>query len=307
MHVSIGMPFCNSEKTLADAIRSVFAQHFEDWELILVNDGSTDRSVEIAHSIRDPRVRVIDDGVNRGLVPRLNQIVAMAHGDYMARMDDDDVMHPDRIVRQIDHLASHPHVDVLGTAVYTIDLQSRVSGIRGMQKPEFNHETFLARCGLTHPTVTGKTAWFRAHPYDERFVRAEDHELWCRTFPETHFDVLCEPLMFYREGRSRTIRKYLLSGRSDRQIYAAYGAPVVGWRVTLGLMAKSLMKDAAYCALWSCRREEIALAYSRGRLDPQEQRAAQNVLDTVRRMHLPGERVGLPQTSLDFVQQARSE
>jgi glycosyltransferase involved in cell wall biosynthesis len=75
--MTIGIPFYNAEAYLGDAIRSIFAQTYHDWELILVDDGSTDRSLEIARAVRDPRVRVISDGQNRRLPYRLNQITAV--------------------------------------------------------------------------------------------------------------------------------------------------------------------------------------------------------------------------------------
>ncbi|MEK5752755.1 glycosyltransferase family 2 protein, partial [Acinetobacter variabilis] len=75
MYISIGIPFFNAEKYLEDAIKSVLAQTFQNWELILVDDGSIDRSLEIARSFNDPRIRIIADGHNRRLAYRLNQII----------------------------------------------------------------------------------------------------------------------------------------------------------------------------------------------------------------------------------------
>src|SRR5438309_10301144 len=89
--VSIGIPFLNARRFLADAVRSVFAQTCDDWELLLVDDGSTDGSLDVVRSIDDPRVRVISDGTNRGLCARLNQIASLARGKYLARMDADDL------------------------------------------------------------------------------------------------------------------------------------------------------------------------------------------------------------------------
>src|SRR3954468_15780628 len=99
--VTIGLPFVNSGETLPNAIRSVFAQTYDDWELILCDDGSTDISLEIARSVRDARVRVLSDGKNVGLPCRLNQIAAVARGEMLARMDADDLMHPNRIAAQV--------------------------------------------------------------------------------------------------------------------------------------------------------------------------------------------------------------
>ena len=87
--ISVGIPFYNSEKYLADAIKSVLAQTFQNWELILVDDGSTDNSLETAREFekQDSRIRVISDGKNKKLPARLNQIIAESKGEYIARMD----------------------------------------------------------------------------------------------------------------------------------------------------------------------------------------------------------------------------
>src|ERR1039458_2052600 len=94
--VSIGMPAFNCEKTLAVAIHSILNQTYSNWELLLMEDGSSDRTPEVAQSFSDPRISVFADQSHKGLVPRLNQAVAMSRGKYFARMDADDVAYPER-------------------------------------------------------------------------------------------------------------------------------------------------------------------------------------------------------------------
>ena len=108
MLVSIGLPFFNAGRMLTAALQSIFAQSLEDWELILLDDGSSDKSLHLAASIQDLRVRLFSDGRNRGLSYRLNQSALLARGKYLARMDADDVMHPDRLRRQIGFCRSTP-------------------------------------------------------------------------------------------------------------------------------------------------------------------------------------------------------
>src|SRR5512138_427624 len=107
MTVSIGIPFYNPGRAFEKAVRSVFSQTHADWELILMDDGSSDGSLELARSITDPRVRVLSDGANRGLCARLNQIAREARHGLLCRMDADDVMHPDRLHRQVEELTAH--------------------------------------------------------------------------------------------------------------------------------------------------------------------------------------------------------
>ncbi|MCW1511070.1 glycosyltransferase family 2 protein, partial [Acinetobacter baumannii] len=98
--ISIGIPFYNAENFLANAIQSVINQSFKDWELILVDDGSTDKSLDIAREFekKDNRIKVISDGLNLKLPARLNQIITISKYDFIARMDADDIMHPDRLI-----------------------------------------------------------------------------------------------------------------------------------------------------------------------------------------------------------------
>src|SRR3954454_21211634 len=99
--LTIGIAFRNPGQDFAIALQSVFAQSFADWELMLCDDGSTDGALEFARSLDDPRIRVINDGRSRGLAPRLNQMVLLARSNYFFRMDADDIMHPDRLLRQL--------------------------------------------------------------------------------------------------------------------------------------------------------------------------------------------------------------
>ncbi len=288
MKVTIGIPFLNGRETLYNAIQSVFAQSIQDWELILADDGSSDGSLQLALSVRDPRVTVISDGLNRGVVYRHNQIAAAARGKYLAKLDDDDVMHPHRLQQQIQYLEANPAVDVVGSSVLTISAEGKVTGVRPIQNRQLTHRNVLASCVFVQPSVTGKALWFKCNPYDPEYVRAEDHELWTRTFAHSTFRCMHHPLTFYREGRSRTIRKYLLSGRSDRKLLARYGPVIVGWPATLRLIGISHLKTKLYAALWVCRLQELAFQNSRQQLQPGELDTAQGMLDTVLRTCVPG-------------------
>src|SRR5262249_34040156 len=156
------------------AVRSVFAQTHDDWELLLIDDGSTDGSLDVVRNLDDSRVRIVSDGTNRGLCARLNQIAALSRGRYLARMDADDLMHPERIERQLQFLRTHPEVDVLDTAIYTMDDDLTLLGIRGDRPLDPRPESVLRHGLLIHPTAMGRAEWFRAHPYDPAYVRAED-------------------------------------------------------------------------------------------------------------------------------------
>ena len=244
--VTIGIPFLNARRTLADAVRSVFAQTYEDWELLLIDDGSTEGSLDVVRHIDDPRVRVISDGSNRGLCNRLNQIAGLARGKYLARMDADDLMHPERIARQVKLLDENPAIDVVDTAICTVDDDLTPLGIRGERPLICDPESVLRHGLLIHPTMTARAEWFRNNPYDPAYVRAEDRELWCRTCATTTFTRLCEPLFFYREALAGNLKNYLRTAVTVRKILNVYGPPLVGSWQTSVLVGQSHLRSLAY-------------------------------------------------------------
>jgi len=244
--VTIGLPFLDARRFLADAVRSVFAQTHDDWELLLIDDGSADGSIDVVRRLNDPRVRVLSDGSNRGLCARLNQIASLAQGAYLARMDADDLMHPERVERQIKFLRANPSIDLIDTATFTVDDDLTPLGIRGDRPLDSRPQAVLRNGLLIHPTVMGRAEWFRSNPYDPVYVRAEDRELWSRTCATTTFARLCEPLFFYREGPAGNLRNYLRTERTVRDILHRYGPPLVGARRTRLLVMRSRLKALAY-------------------------------------------------------------
>jgi len=243
MSITIGLPFWNNERTLGAAIRSVLAQTVADWRLLLVNDGSRDASAALARSFHDPRIRVVDDGERRGLVHRLNQIAALATTPYLARMDADDLMHPKRLEKQLACLGGNGRVDLVATAAYIIDQHGRLAALAGAEPLDTTPSHVLVHGLFIHPTVAGRTEWFRQNPYDESYFRAEDRELWIRTCTRSRFAKLPQPLYFYRETRPADLRKCQESHRTDRRILRRYGPGIVGTAGTWRLIGLSWLRD----------------------------------------------------------------
>jgi glycosyltransferase involved in cell wall biosynthesis len=200
--VSIGMPIYNCEKTLAVAIRSILNQTYDNWELLLMEDGSNDCTLEVARSFSDPRISVFTDQTHKGLVPRLNQAVAMSRGEYFARMDADDVAYPERLEHQVEYLGRNPEIDLLGCGMLVFKGDGIAVGIRPALE---THEEICRRPGdgfyIGHPTWIGRTSWFRAHPYDAKAVRAEDQVVLLRSYSTSCFACLPEILCGYREDK----------------------------------------------------------------------------------------------------------
>lgn len=215
MYISIGIPFFNAEKYLEDAIKSVLAQTFQNWELILVDDGSIDRSLEIARSFNDPRIRIIADGHNRRLPYRLNQIINEAKYDFIARMDADDLMAVDRLEKQIKVLNENPKIDLVVTSLYSIGNKNEILGKRIFSNHQMQPKEILqGLTNLLHPSLLARKTWCQRNPYQENNCLAEDYELWLSAAIKNDFNyvVMQEPLYFYREvenvKKEKMIRGY---------------------------------------------------------------------------------------------------
>jgi glycosyltransferase involved in cell wall biosynthesis len=188
-------------------VRSIFFQSYPNWELILIDDGSTDLTVSVARRFRDPRIQFLADGKRVGHGTRLNQAIDLSKGKYLARMDGDDICFPERLEHQVRYLEEHPKVDVLGTGAIVFAEGGIAKGVVPFRQ---SHSDICRRpwAGfyLPHPTWMGKIEWFRKHRYGVDVFRAEDQELLLRTFDISTFACLPEVLLGYRQG-ALSVRK----------------------------------------------------------------------------------------------------
>lgn len=213
--ISIGLPVYNAEKFLRDAITSILNQSHSHFELIIMDDGSTDKSIDIINSFNDKRIVVYQDGVNKGLPARLNEISTLAKGRYLARMDADDIMHPERIEKQLKILEKNSDIDVLGTNAYSIDENNVINGVRmGL----YDKPKLIKVKGFIHPTIMAETSWYLKNSYNENAIRIEDYELWNRTHNNYNFADISEPLLYYREFGEKYFIKYLKSLQGHKYI-----------------------------------------------------------------------------------------
>ena len=157
--VTVGLSFYNNRSTIGTAIASVLDQRFEDFELVVVDDGSTDGGDEVVRRFRDSRIRFVRDAANHGFVARLNQLTELASGDYLARMDGDDICHPDRLARQVEHLERHPQVDVVATGAWVVDESDRVVGSRHQRPLATSAAAVLGHGYLLQPSVLARRAF----------------------------------------------------------------------------------------------------------------------------------------------------
>ncbi|AWX45807.1 Chondroitin synthase [Flagellimonas maritima] len=250
--VSIGIPFYNSDSYLKFAINSVIMQTYSNWELFLLNDGSTDNSVNIASSFEqeDARITLINDTRNKGLPARLNQLSELANGQYYCRMDADDIMHPKRIEVQVNHLLENPKIDLLGTKVIAIDNENKIIGLRkGLTKKKYtlNHVAHSGWCA--HPTIIGKTSWFKDNKYDVSLKRSQDYDLWIRTVIKSNFINLENPYLYYREASTPTLKKYCKATLYKLKIFYK-NKRILGQWTSFALSIKSMLKVLVYIFYW---------------------------------------------------------
>ncbi|URZ06307.1 glycosyltransferase [Clostridium felsineum] len=205
--VSILMPTYNSEDYLEESIESILNQTYRDFEFIIINDGSNDNSLDIINNYADKDDRiVVVSRKNKGLVYSLNEGIALSKGEYIARMDSDDISIYNRIEKQVDILDNNKNVDILGTTVQVI------GNITEQQKNIYNNafsinfdasnirDVFLTSCAIPHPSVMlRKEVIIKIGGYSEKYATAEDYDLWLRALRKGYnISKMDEVLLKYR-------------------------------------------------------------------------------------------------------------
>ena len=231
--VTIGMSVRNCAKTVGRAVRSILNQSCSDWELQLIDDGSSDDTLSELLRFRDRRILVQHHGENKGLPARLNESLNRASGEYYARMDGDDVCYPHRLEVQIAYLQTHAEVDLVGGGLLVF---GGAGDVKGRRMPPEDHSAICRKpysgFPLAHPTYVGKTSWFRRYGYSESAVRCEDQDLLLRAFRFSQFaNVQCIVLGYQEQMNLRTIlasRRCL--ARTISKAYARNRQPVIALR-----------------------------------------------------------------------------
>ena len=196
--VTVLMPVYNGEKYLREAIDSILNQTFTDFEFLIINDGSTDSSVEIINSYDDSRIRLIHNEKNLKLVASLNKGMDLARGKYIARMDCDDISLPDRIEKQVIFMDENPDIVVTGTWVENIDINGDFINIVKPPVGGDMESLYWRPSPLIHPSVMMQKNIIEKYKYDLAFMHAEDYELWLRISKKYKIDNIPEVLLKYR-------------------------------------------------------------------------------------------------------------
>jgi glycosyltransferase involved in cell wall biosynthesis len=250
--VSVAIPFFNEEKYIEDSMKTVLDQTFTDFEIIMVNDGSTDGSMEIVkkYAARDNRIRLI--GMKRsGLAAALNAGIEAASGEYIARMDADDIMHRERLGLQYEYMSANPDVSVLSSLVTAFpenmvspNMQYYINWLNSITTDYTIKRDIFIESPVPHPTVMLKRdELIGLGGYCDNGM-PEDYDLWLRYYAAgKKFHKIDKVLHFWCEREDRHSRT---SGIYSKENFV---------RLKAGYLAESVLSDKENIYIWGAGRD----------------------------------------------------
>ena len=224
--ISVVVPIHNGAKWVEETLESILNQTFDDFEVLLVDDASTDDLHQVLERIRDERLRVVHLESNVGVANARNEGVAIARGQYIAFCDADDICHPERFERQIGFLARNPNLGLCGTAFTCLSGAQDLETVRHSAADEEIRSTLMTGNCFGMSTVIGRTEIFKSHPFDQAMSPTEDYDLWTRLASAgVQMANLSDSLLRYRFHPSQASQqKSALLDRLSRKIRAIYCA-----------------------------------------------------------------------------------
>jgi glycosyltransferase involved in cell wall biosynthesis len=243
--ITVAMSVRDNASTVGEAVRSILTQTYGDFEFVIVNDGSRDSTACVLAQFSDPRIRVISHPASAGLAVRLNEIVALARGEFIARMDGDDFSYPERLESQLAFLREHPGIDLTGAGAIAFRPMGTPIGAFRVQP---SHDQICSRpeagFGLPHPTWFGRAAWFRRFPYRADVGRAEDQLKLLAAYQTSRFANLTAPLLGYRQDIPR-VRHITNSRLPYLRVIAQQALQAGEW----GLMGRAAVQQIGRTAI----------------------------------------------------------
>lgn len=197
--ISVIMPVYNAEEYLSMAINSIINQTCQDWELVIINDGSSDSSEKIILSYSDERIKYFRNEQNLGLINTLNRAIDLCTGNYIARMDADDISESNRFDLLLKFMNTHTDYAMCGSNALVIDKNNVVTGkILNFSSNELLQINLLFSVPFVHPSVMFRTEVLKANRYSSEYQHAEDYELWCRISDQYKVANISNLLLKYR-------------------------------------------------------------------------------------------------------------
>jgi len=269
--VTVFIPVYNREEYVGEAIESILAQTFSDFEILLVDDGSTDTSVEKIRAFSDPRIRLVCNDRNLGIPKTRNKGVELARGQYMAMLDSDDRAFPNRLEKQVGFLDHHPEYAQVGSWCQMMDKDG--TPLKKIKRQpvlsEDIHAQFLFRCAMSNRSIMARTAILREYGYRNDFPRCQDYELHVRLTKRYKVANLPECLVYGRihpqqiTGQTPDLgdaKKQEIISSQLQELGVAFSPDDFHPHLTLSRMRKSeFIPDANYLAwakTWLCQLQQ---------------------------------------------------
>jgi len=209
--VTVLMSVYNGEKYLKEAIDSILNQTFSDFEFIIINDGSTDNTLQILKKYKDSRIIIINNSKNIGLTKSLNIGIKKTRGEYIARMDADDISLSNRLNEEVIFLENNNKCAVVGTFIKMINEKSKIIGIE--EKPITNKKIkkllVVDNCIIHGSTMIRKKCLEEVGHYDESFVRSQDYDLWLRMSEKYELANIPKYLYVWRKNRDSIESRFM--------------------------------------------------------------------------------------------------
>lgn len=280
MEVTVGVPFYNAEATLKKTICSIINQTFSDFELILIDDCSTDNSLKIASMfLYDPRVKILQNKNNLGLSASLNKIINNANGDIIVRMDADDIMFPERVQKIVETFNNNKDCNIIGHSAIIVNEEDQIVGFR--RSPE---HVSLIECYYStrfiHPSVAYRKSLVIKFLYDGKFDGCEDHELWFRMFSASKAITLVDPLIFYREPTKLKISTYFKRSLKLLNFFNE-NKSTIGYLYYLKATLLVYLKITIYAIFFTLKADQIFLRRRNKILLNKEKEAYQDILNKI--------------------------
>lgn len=231
--VSVILPVYNAAIYLNDSIDSILEQSYIFFELIIINDGSTDSSLDIINSYNDDRIKLINNPENLGLISTLNIGLNLAKGEYIARMDADDISALSRFEKQIEYFKNNPNTDILGTAYETFGFEKKIVNV-----PEESKEIEIAiyfKNVICHPSIMIKAQSINKYglKYNPDYLHNEDWAFWISCLQKgLTLNNINEPLLKYRlEGQNITIKNVETANKRYLHLFKNFLPFIIGQKM----------------------------------------------------------------------------
>lgn len=248
--ISIIMPTFNRVNFLKKAIKSIQKQTYDNFELIVVDDASTDNTENLISSLRDNRLIYVKNPKNMGGAASRNVGIHLAKGEYIGFLDDDDEWLPSKLEKQVSFFNEHPEVDIVytGFLVRDINVWNIIGQIVPKMRGMIREELLMDNCiGTTSTLLVKRGALLRTNLFDETLPSCQDWDLWISLSKFCYFDYLAEPLVIYSVHGDRISNNIeaVLEGR--KKIFAKYKEEI---EKNKNILARHYLKiGSAYCQL----------------------------------------------------------